>query len=178
MEDELCARAERGVLVGAFQEVRFYRAAESRWREFARTADVAVVLADFDEPRRRPGAPVEVPLAPTDPINREWVILCSAPTYSACLAGLERPGQRDRPDLERRFETIWTVDPDIVDAAGRILCAVIARPAPRLSGEVSELLDRAPTGAQDRFDVAAAVTSRMVAYLGEAERPEPPGHGA
>jgi len=171
MEDELCARAERGVLVGAFQEERFYRAAERRWRELARTADVAVVLADFDELRRPPGVPAELPLAPTDPIMREWGIVCSTPSYSVCLAGLERPGQRGRADLERRFETIWTVDPDVVDAAARICCELIARPAPRLADEIAELLDRAPAAAEDRFTVAAAVTSRMVAYLAQGGPP-------
>jgi MerR family transcriptional regulator, light-induced transcriptional regulator len=171
MEDELCARAERGVLIGTFQEARFYRASERRWRELARTADVAVVLADFDEPHRRPDAPVELPLAPDDPVMREWGIVCTTPSYSVCMVGLERPGQRERPDLERRFETIWTVDPDVVDAAARISCELVARTSPRLAGEIGELLDTAPAAGEDRFDVAAAVTSRMVAYLGQGEGP-------
>ena len=169
MEDELCARGERGVLIGAFQRARFYRVAERRWRELARTVDVAVVIADFDEPSRRPCTPVEVPLSPTDPLAREWGIVCSAPSYSVCLAGFERPGQRGVPDLDRRFETIWTVDRDAVDTAARICSELVGRTAPRLADEISRLLDERPGRTEDRFDVAAAVTSRMVAYLGQGE---------
>src|SRR3954469_12712957 len=36
IEDECCARAERPMIFGAFQEQRYYRQAEERWRELAR----------------------------------------------------------------------------------------------------------------------------------------------
>ena len=49
IEDECSARGERAVFVGSFQRERFYRQAERRWRGFARTAEVAVALADFDQ---------------------------------------------------------------------------------------------------------------------------------
>ena len=42
-----CARASAGVLIGSFQTERFYRQSERRWRELARTASIAVALADF-----------------------------------------------------------------------------------------------------------------------------------
>ena len=51
IEDECLARAERPLLFGCFQRERFYRASESRWRELARTAEQAVVLADFGRAR-------------------------------------------------------------------------------------------------------------------------------
>ena len=166
IEDELCARAESGVLIGSFQRVRFYREAEERWREIARTADIAVALADFDEPRCVPGAPVELPLEGTDALLREWAVLCSTPTYSVLLAGVERPGQARRPDRERDFETVWTVDPGLVEDTVRACCDLIARASPRIASEIASHLYAIPTSGEDRFDVAAAVTSRMVAYLG------------
>ena len=55
IEDESCARADHGLIMGAFQRERFYRQAEPRWRELARTADAAVALADFPELRERRG---------------------------------------------------------------------------------------------------------------------------
>ncbi len=51
IEDECSVRGERAVFIGSFQRERFYRQAEKRWQGFARTAEIAVALADFDEPR-------------------------------------------------------------------------------------------------------------------------------
>jgi MerR family transcriptional regulator, light-induced transcriptional regulator len=175
IEDELCVRAERSVLFGSFQHERHYRAAERRWRELARTADYAVVVADFKVTRRPRRGPVEVPLERTDPLLREWALVCASAGYAACLAGIERPGREETPELERRFDTVWSVDPDVVDDAARIACDVVAGSAPRLAREMTGHLDRAPAPSEDRFEVAAAVTSRMVAYLGDGAsgvRPE------
>src|SRR3954452_857562 len=47
IEDECCARGEQPLLVGLFERERFYRLRETRWREFARTATYALVLADL-----------------------------------------------------------------------------------------------------------------------------------
>ena len=166
IEDELCMRAERSVLFGTFQHERFYRHAEPRWRELSRTADYAVALADFGEERNPSGGPVELPIEPSDPLLREWTLVCAARGYGACLAGVERPGQRQTPDAERVFETLWSVDPDVVHEAAHVCCDLISGPAPALSREISQHLDEANGPADDRFDVAAAVTSRMVAYIG------------
>ena len=173
IEDELVARAERAVIFGSFQEERWYRRSEPRWRELARTADYAVVLADFPRPRRPRGAPVELPLDGSDPLRREWLLVCSAPGFAACLAAVERPGQSDRHDADRDFDTLWSVEPETVHEAAQICCELVARPAPRLSRQIERHLDRVPAPRDDRFDVAAAVTSRMVAYLGAAERRAP-----
>ena len=43
----------RPLLIAAFQCERFYRAYERRWRELARTAELAIALADFERPRIR-----------------------------------------------------------------------------------------------------------------------------
>jgi len=90
IEDECEAAAAPAVLVGSFQKEAFYRDAEPRWREFARTAELAVALADFDQPDARPGRPLEVPVARNHPLANEWAIVCDAPGFSACLAGAVR----------------------------------------------------------------------------------------
>lgn len=91
IEDESMARAERPLLFGCFQRERFYRQSEERWRELARTAERAVVLADFRRVRRPRQAPLEVPIRPSEPVAREWVIVCESAGFAACLAGWERP---------------------------------------------------------------------------------------
>lgn len=166
IEDELCVRAERAVLFGTFQRENHYRQAESRWRELTRTADYAVALADFGDARHPADGPVELPLGRSDPMRREWALVCAGPGYGACLAGIERPGQRKTPDADRTFETLWSVDPEIVHQAAHVCCDIISGPAPDLAREISHHLDTAQGPAEDRFDMAAALTSRMVAYVG------------
>lgn len=168
IEDELAVRAERAVLFGSFQRERHYRRAEPRWRELNRTADYAVAVADFETARRPRGGPVELPLEPSDPLRREWGLVCSGPGYGACLAGIESPGQREDPDSDRLFETLWSVDPEVVHEAAHVCCELIVRPAPSLSHEIADHLDAARGASDDRFELAAAVTSRMIAYLGRA----------
>src|SRR5947209_15058004 len=71
IEDEALARAERLIVFGSFQRERFYRQAQLRWRELARTAEVAVAFADFARLRAPRDAPVEVPVPRQHPFNRE-----------------------------------------------------------------------------------------------------------
>lgn len=169
IEDEYCARAERAVLFGAFQAERFYRRAEPRWRDLARTAEAAIVFADFAGPRTAPGAPVEVPLGAEDPLTREWALVCDSPGYAACLAAWELPGEAGAPDRERRFETIWSVDRRVVRDAARMGAGLLAGPLPELARRLTASLEDAPRApAGDDLDALAALTRRMVAYVASA----------
>jgi len=146
IEDECCARAQRPVLVGCFQRVRFYRAARPRWTDLAGTAEQTVVFADFGERRDQPGPLAEIPIAADSPLRREWALICDAGDQPACLAGWERPGQESQRDPDRTFEVVWSVDPKVVRSGARIGAGLAAAagfeiPAPlqaRLSEEASE----------------------------------------
>ena len=162
IEDECTARAPRPLLVAAFQHERFYRQVEPRWREFARSAERAIVLADFHRLRTPDSAPAEVPLAPTDPLMREWVVACDAPQLSACLVGWERPRTAGEPRL---FETIWTVEPDVAREAARLCCDLAAERAPGLVDDLRARLADAPAPAdQSHLRGAVELTTRMLAY--------------
>ena len=169
IEDECIARAERPVLFGSFQRPRFYRHAESRWRELARTSTTAVVFAEFDERRDPPGGPHEVPFDHEDPMLREWSLVCDAPDYAAFLAAWERPGQDDVPDADRGFETIWSVEPELVREAARVAAAMTERTAPDLIAPIRERLADTPPPAAEEFRLIGALTNRMVAYVGQAD---------
>ncbi|MDX6586194.1 MAG: MerR family transcriptional regulator, light-induced transcriptional regulator [Solirubrobacterales bacterium] len=176
IEDECCARAERPVLFGSFQRVRFYRHAEPRWRELARTSETAVVFADFPEVRRPDGAPAEVPIEREDPLGREWSLICDAPGYAAFLAAWERPGQDGVPDLERMFETVWSVEPRLVREAARIAAGFLERSAADLLGPVVDRLRSTPPPSGEELRLVGLLTNRMVAYVGQGELsrlPEP-----
>jgi DICT domain-containing protein/predicted DNA-binding transcriptional regulator AlpA len=161
IEDESCVRAERPLLFGCFQHERFYRRAEQRWREMARTAERAIALADFPRSRGPRRGPIEIAIDERDPLMREWVVVCDALGFAACLVAWERPrakGQR------RAFESIWTVEPAVVRAAARACCELAARSAPRYVEDLRERLDApASSGGQD-LRAAVDLTTRMVLY--------------
>jgi DICT domain-containing protein len=171
IEDECCARAERPVLLASFQRPRFYRHAEQRWRELARTAHAAVVLAEFDERRDPPGGPVELPVEHSHPSLREWALVCDAPDYAAFLAGWERPGQDGIADLDRRFETIWSVEPELVREAAHVAAGIATAVAPDLAPRLHERLADAPPPSGDELRLVGALTNRMVAYVATPPAP-------
>jgi DICT domain-containing protein len=181
IEDECCARADRPVLVAAFQRERHFRQSEQRWRDLSRTAGLAVVLAEFPAPGNRPSsaAPslLEIPLAGDAPLLREWAVVCDAPESAAVLAGRERPGRDGRADRDRLFEATWSVEPTVVRQAARVGIQLARRfhaapggasgPAAALQ-RVADELDADP--APDPLATARrAVTlaNRIVAYVEE-----------
>jgi MerR family transcriptional regulator, light-induced transcriptional regulator len=169
IEDECTARAERPVLFAGFQRECFWRQAEARWRELSRTAHCAMVFADFpkavvpDDPRE----PVELPIERDDPFAREWSLVCDASDFGAFLAGWERPGQTGVPDAERCFETIWSVEPALVRDAARICTGFVERIEPELVDRFVDRLRTVPPPSDDALRTACAITSRMVAYVGQ-----------
>jgi MerR family transcriptional regulator, light-induced transcriptional regulator len=165
IEDEYLARATSGLVFGAFQRERFYRQAQRRWRELARTADLAVAVAAFARAAQPPGEPVEVPIQVRHPLAREWTLLIDAPGAHACLAAWELPSEDEPPDRERRFEVMWSFEPEVVRTASEVASELLWTLSPDSAGRLPDLGDVAATGAQElRF--AAALAQRTVGYVG------------
>jgi MerR family transcriptional regulator, light-induced transcriptional regulator len=166
IEDESAARAERSILVGAFQRERFYRLAQPRWRDLARGAELAVAFADFPKLRRPRGAAVEVPVDREHPMAREWALICASADHAACMIGWEPPARSPSHDLEREFEVILSVDPAVVRDAVEAAAAVAAAPAPELAEALrSQLADLPAPRADSQLRLAGAITARMVGAL-------------
>jgi DICT domain-containing protein len=166
IEDEALARAERTMIFGSFQQERFYRQAQPRWRELSRTADAAIVFADFDRLRAPRGEPVEIPVPREHPLNREWAIACEGEDFALCLTGWEPPQSARLPDGRRRFEAIWSVEPDVVREASQICAALASGRRPALAARLEVRLQTPlalPLGSQLRL--ATAVSSRMLEHL-------------
>ena len=166
VEDESASRAEPALLAGSFQRERFYRASEARWRELSAGAGTCFVLADFGEPRRPPGGPIEVPVGRSHPLTREWGVICDAPGYSACLVGWEPPGRGPSADAERLFEVLLSVEPDVVRAAAETALEIAAPAAPELGAAVLERFGE-PSAARTpgQLRLAAAITVRVLGAL-------------
>ncbi len=165
MEDECCARAEQPLLLAGFQRARFYRASQSRWAEMARTAQLAVVFADFAISSWGPPGPAEVALPGDSPMLREWFLVCDGLEYQACLAGWELapvPG----PGPGRRFEVVWSVDPQVVRDAARVAVAIALRQLPELQGPVDTALAQPAPPASPDLQRASGVMQRSLRYLG------------
>jgi DICT domain-containing protein len=175
IEDEYGTDAARPLVIAAFQEERFWRASEPRYRDLARTAGVTVALADFAAPPERGGVPagrpVEVALAPDDALLREWAVVCTGSTGGACLAGRERPGRHGAADHHRVFEAFWSVEPDVVGTAADIALGIARRLRPDLAADLPPT-PPPPAPGDEALRRAIALTNRIVAYV---EHPRQPG---
>jgi MerR family transcriptional regulator, light-induced transcriptional regulator len=170
IEDEYLAHAGRGLVFGAFQRRRFYRAAETRWRELARTADLAVAVADFEEMSEPRLQAAQIPLEVRHPMAREWTVIVDAPGAHACLAAWERP-EDGVPDSLRRFEVVWSFEPEIVRSASEVAAELLGELAPAVAARVPGALSDSSASNGVRF--GSALAHRMVAYVGGiAHRPE------
>ncbi len=165
LEDELSLHGERGLLVGAFQERRFFAQVERRWRALARAARRTAVFADFPRPRGDGlGSPARIPIPPGSPLEREWAIVHLAPRSAAVLVGRQLPGRRSASGLPR-FDLVWSLDP----AAARDSVTHVARlaepVAPELAAALEKDLEETTSSAGIEPHFATALSSRAVAYL-------------
>ena len=168
IEDETLARAAGPVVFGAFQHVRHYDAERHRYRRLAERADAAVVFADFPEARMPDGEPAEIPIAREAALGNEWAVIVDAPGYAACLLGWERPrspAEERQPERERRFETLWTLDPAVVRRASLVACALTRPEAPELAERIERTLADRPLATESPAPGLSALANRMVAYL-------------
>jgi MerR family transcriptional regulator, light-induced transcriptional regulator len=164
IEDEAAGRAERPVLLGAFQADEFWRSSEHRWRDLSRTSSATVVLGATPRGRRR-GNVWEIGIAPTASTTREWAVVCDSSMFSAAVVGVERLGDRDGPDDRRSFEALWTVEPLAVREVARVGLALAAENAPELRALVEHRLRDDAVVTRQSMRSATALTNRIVAYL-------------
>jgi MerR family transcriptional regulator, light-induced transcriptional regulator len=165
IEDEQLAHGRAAALIGSFQTERFYRQSERRWHELARTAEIAVVLAEFAAARNPPRAPHEVPIGRDHPLVREWAIVASGDGVSACLAAWERPGVADVADPRRRFEVLWSPEPEVVQVAIAVTADLVAPLAPGVGARLAAIVERSAPVSTPELRAASRQAQRIVAYL-------------
>lgn len=175
IEDEAFARAHRALVLGAFQKERYYRGSAERWAELARSTRAAVALAEFGTGfARESGGPILVPLPERAPMRREWAVVCDGPGLTAALTAWELPGQRGVPDLDREFESVWTVEPRAVRDAARV-CLAVATEHAAPGGDADELaaltseLRSSPVAAPDPT-AASALLGRLMDHADRLAR--------
>ena len=168
IEDETLARAAAPVVVGAFQSAPNYEAVAHRYERLARNADACVVFADFGAVRARTRRPTEIPIAPEDALGNEWAVVVDAPGFAACLLAWETPeSQRDEglADRERRFESLWTLDPRVVRRAALVGAGLAGRADAALGRRLEGLLQDRPLAFEAPAPGLTSLTNRIVGYL-------------
>lgn len=163
VEDELSARAERGLLVGAFQKRRFYDRSSARWRDLERGSISTMVFADFERAGKAEDRPAQVPLPVRSPLAREWAIVCLALRASVVLVGRELPGSSDAHG--RTFELLLSIDPELVRSSLEISVAAADQVAPAVAAAFRQELEVFPQSIGPDAGFASALTCRTIAYL-------------
>jgi DNA-binding transcriptional MerR regulator len=163
IEDECQTAAVRPLLIGCFQQVRLFRATESRWRDLTGSRGVALVFADFGRVRRR-GRVTELPGRSVG-LDAEWAIVCAAPGTAAYLAGRERPGQPAGPDAARLFEASWSVEPDVVRDAAEIGLALAEAQSPAAARRGRDAFAEMAEPAATTVRRAISIANRVTDYL-------------
>ena len=165
IEHETLALAAAPVLVGAFQRERFYRPIETRWRRMAAHADAAAVFADFPAVSHPPGGPDELPIGAADVLGNEWAVIVDAPGFAASLVAWEQPRSGREREADRRFEAIWTLDPQATRRACRAAARMAATIDPPTGERLDELLADRPLALEQPAPALTALANRVVAYL-------------
>jgi len=167
IEHETLAHAAAPVLFGAFQEERFFRRIEARWRLLADHADACVVFADFPAIRRADDGPVELPIGRGDAIANEWALIVDAPGFAASLLAWEQPvtGDEEPRDGDRRFEAIWTLDPVTTRRAALLAARLAGESDAGVGAELEAKLGDRPLALEQPVPALTALANRVVAYL-------------
>lgn len=164
IEDECLARADRAVVLGAFQLGHNFARSRHRWDELARTAAWAAVVADFDDvlPPDAGARPVRCQLPADSPMRREWTVVTISPTYAAVLAAWEVPVA---PGREAAYEAVISTHRPAVVAAARVIAGVVRVAGVEPPVQVEHLLsDAAPRPATAAVD-ADRMWLRALAHL-------------
>lgn len=157
IEDEALARAERPVVLGAFQDGHRFEQSRQRWDELARTATWAAVVADFEgdvepDPTARPA---RVHLPQDSPMRREWTVVTLSPTFAAVLSAWEIPSSRSERDHD--WEAVISTGRAATVAAARVILGVVRSAGGTPPEHVEDLLAEAAP----RSDTASADADRM-----------------
>ena len=173
IEDCCFAAAQRPVLVGAFQDARFFRRAAARWNDMASSSALAVAFSTppsgIETPRTGSTSTLhEIDLPEGSPMRREWALICDAVDLPACVVAWERPGQEDRADPSRVFEAIWSVEPAAVKTAGRLALSIASRYDTHFDTAARNLREPPVVGTQPDAKHLEALLGRTLQYLSKA----------
>lgn len=144
MEDRVLAGSESPLVIATFQRERFYRQEAHRYHRIAQKSDrVYVLSAPEAEFKNNSGAYETIAFDSKDALSQEWHLIVIGRQYANCLICRERSvSPQESPgsamDSSRRFEGIWTFDPEVSYKAAEILLERILIYRPELTDKIAE----------------------------------------
>ena len=145
MEDRVLADTEAPLVIASFQKERYYRQEAHRYRRIAAKTDQVYVLAAPEAEFTNSSDVYEtIAFNPEDSLNQEWHLVVIGRQYSCCLICGEKSGIPTGKngvlamDTSRRFEGIWTFDPEISIKAAEILFQRILAYRPELTAKIKQ----------------------------------------
>lgn len=120
LEDMVEEHGRSGVVMTGFQYASRWLAQVDRYERLARTdgRDVAIFTRDrVDDPV----AVLPYRIGPGSGLAEEWFVLVRTSSFSCALFGQDCDGDSlgDLSELDRRFESGWSFDPELVDELSR-----------------------------------------------------------
>lgn len=164
VEDESLARADRPVVLGAFQSGYHFGRARHRWDELARTASWCAVVAEFDDdlPPDPDARPARCALPDGSPLRREWVVVSVSARFAAVVSAWEVP---TGPGQEPEYEAVISTQRPVALAAARVVVEAARSAGAHPPGSVGELLDDVAPRAATAALEADRVWLRALAHL-------------
>ena len=145
MEDRLLADSDAPLVIASFQRERFYRQEAHRYRRIANKTNQVYVLAAPEADFTNSSDVYEtIAFEPTDSLAQEWHLVVIGGQYACCLICGEKPATTpdqkatSAMDASRRFEGIWTFDPEVSVKAAEFLLERILEYRPELESKIEQ----------------------------------------
>ena len=145
MEDRVLADSDAPLVIASFQKERFYRQEAHRYRRIASKTDQVYVLAAPEADFTNNSHIYEtIAFNNADSLNQEWHLIVIGRQYSCCLVCGEKTTAKTNErvslamDASRRFEGIWTFDPQVSVKAADLLLKRISVYRPELAKKIRQ----------------------------------------
>ena len=149
MEDRVLVDSDAPLVIASFQRERFYRQEAHRYRRIANKTDQVYVLAAPEAEFTNSSDVYEtIAFDPKDSLAQEWHLVVIGRQYACCLICGEKPATAPNKkatsamDASRRFEGIWTFDPEVSVKAAEILLERILDYRPELNSKVKQAKEK------------------------------------
>lgn len=137
LEDIVLTRRLPALIFTGFQESSYWRKATERYEALADVARQVCIFAGRSLPDDAPAHALQVTLREDDPARQEWFLAILSGQFSVILAGLDN-GEPAQSEAYRRFETIWSFDPVVVDVALDSVEALLDDYSPERAAQLRE----------------------------------------
>lgn len=160
LEDLVLHERLPALIFTGFQESSHWRAETERYRELAGVAHQICIFAGGQLPPESDQKQIHVRLHGPDPLRQEWFLLVLTERFAAVLCGrdLQAPALSEG---DRRFDTIWTFEPDLITEIIAVLHEVVARERPDRLTDLETAIERFPPPPPDAH-LLTLFTTRMI----------------